>query len=548
MEKLKFFKMSNTFKITVRQRKITRKRVFAKYVTSCLATSDESISRENEQCPQVLKDTSTVTMVTTSPPLGVITSGKAGKPKFIKSTKRLGDCQLNTAIANSRWSCCGTTYNEVLEIHKHVAKEHHEEIERLTESRLNTALNDVCEDDKNERISSDLKQKRPTTEDHKILYRNIDTLPWLPSEKECGDTSDVDNEGQILLYYKYVDVKEPYEICAWQQELCRRLRLTGKIRIAREGINGTVGGSISATRLYMQSVQNHPVFQQTDFKTSKGSAEDFPNGLQVGVHSEIVPMGVDPDKLTYTQAGNHLSSEAFHSELESHLSKNTSDEKDTVFVDCRNFYESRIGQFPGALAPDIRKFSYWPEYIDKNVDAFRDKRVIMYCTGGIRCERGSAYLKSKGVCKDVLQLEGGIHRYMDKYPNGLFKGKLFVFDDRYAIATNETTISTCFYCSQPWDKYQPCSSPHCHQLVLSCPQCRGQGSTACCHSCKEIAERVEVEGQRPKEECECTRERVRIPQETICGDKLQQGIRTCIENVTTRDKLQHDEETSSTDQ
>uniref|UniRef100_A0A9L0T108 Thiosulfate sulfurtransferase like domain containing 2 n=1 Tax=Equus caballus TaxID=9796 RepID=A0A9L0T108_HORSE len=131
-----------------------------------------------------------------------------------------------------------------------------------------------------------------------------------------------------------------------------------------------------------------------DFKTSKGGACCFPE-LRVGVFEEIVPMGISPNKISYRTPGTHLSPGEFHKEVEKFLSQANPEQSDTILLDCRNFYESKIGRFQGCLAPDIRKFSYFPSYIDKNLELFREKRVLMYCTGGIRCERGSAYLKAK---------------------------------------------------------------------------------------------------------------------------------------------------------
>lgn len=139
----------------------------------------------------------------------------------------------------------------------------------------------------------------------------------------------------------------------------------------------------------------------------------------------------------------------------------------------------------------------------------------MYCTGGIRCERGSAYLKAKGVCKEVFQLKGGIHKYLEEFPAGFYKGKLFVFDERYALSYNSDIVSECSYCGAPWDQYKLCSTPRCRQLVLTCLACQGQGLTACCVVCQD-------KGRRPascptlnsfKEECECTARRPRIPDE-----------------------------------
>ncbi|MBN3305601.1 TSTD2 protein, partial [Amia calva] len=273
---------------------------------------------------------------------------------------------------------------------------------------------------------------------------------------------------------------------------------------------------------------SHPIFKimcHNDFKTSEGGAHCFPD-LKVGVFKEIVPMGVDPDLLSYRLAGTHLEPEEFHKEVETFLLKGNSS-NDTILLDCRNFYESKIGQFTKCLAPDIRKFSYFPDYVDKNLELFRGKKVLMYCTGGIRCERGSAYLRSKDVCTEVYQLKGGIHKYVERFPEGFYQGKLFVFDERYAIPTSSDIISECRYCGTPWDQYQPCSTDFCYQLVLSCPACRQQGHTACCFVCQGKAQRKEEAGENTpaepllKEECECTDTRARVPCDTLPQACLQ---------------------------
>lgn len=143
----------------------------------------------------------------------------------------------------------------------------------------------------------------------------------------------------------------------------------------------------------------------------------------------------------------------------------------------------------------------------------------MYCTGGIRCERGSAYLKAKGVCKEVFQLKGGIHKYLEEFPDGFYKGKLFVFDDRYALCYNSDVVSECSYCGAPWDQYKLCSTTQCRQLVLTCPACQGRGFTACCVTCQDKGGRQAPGSTQHsfKEECECTARRPRIPREHMAG-------------------------------
>uniref|UniRef100_A0A8C5X2I6 Thiosulfate sulfurtransferase/rhodanese-like domain-containing protein 2 n=1 Tax=Malurus cyaneus samueli TaxID=2593467 RepID=A0A8C5X2I6_9PASS len=247
------------------------------------------------------------------------------------------------------------------------------------------------------------------------------------------------------------------------------------------------------------------------FPHSAGGAHCFPD-LRVGVFKEIVPMGIDPKIVSYKETGIHLSPQEFHREVEQYLSQASQGQSDTILLDCRNFYESKIGHFQGCLAPDIRKFSYFPSYVDENLELFKDKRVLMYCTGGIRCERGSAYLRSKAVCREVYQLKGGIHKYLEEFPDGFYRGKLFVFDDRYC-----RRLGTCRYCGVLWDQYKLCSSQHCRQLVLTCPSCCNKGLTACCPVCqeKELKVTSRASGQTLKEECECTRKRTRVPIEPL---------------------------------
>ncbi|KAM8792605.1 thiosulfate sulfurtransferase/rhodanese-like domain-containing protein 2 [Eudromia elegans] len=399
----------------------------------------------------------------------------------------------------SRWQCCGQAFPERAAVHRHVATQHARE--------LRLALQQLHGEEEKEEAARGAHTQPPRHGDRP------EPAPALPDTSALSLEALTSKEGEVLLYYCYCDVKDPEKVCAWQKALCQHLHLTGKVRVASEGINGTVGGSKVATNLYIEVMLSQPLFKdilcRDDFKSSAGGAHCFPD-LRVGVFEEIVPMGIDPKKVSYKETGIHLSPQEFHREVEQHLSQASQGQSDTILLDCRNFYESKIGHFQGCLAPDIRKFSYFPSYVDENLELFRNKRVLMYCTGGIRCERGSAYLRSKAVCREVCQLKGGIHKYLEEFPDGFYRGKLFVFDDRYAICSNEDIISACRYCGTLWDQYKLCSSQHCRQLVLTCPSCRKKGLTACCPSCQEKELKV-ASGQALKEECDCTRRRPRVP-------------------------------------
>ncbi|XP_034454980.1 thiosulfate sulfurtransferase/rhodanese-like domain-containing protein 2 [Hippoglossus hippoglossus] len=398
------------------------------------------------------------------------------------------------------WCCCGQTFREHSAIHKHVARTHEGEIKQLTQTTYECFLSQLEEEPETQQPNAEA----------------VDISAWIPDTSHISEEQLQKGPGKVVLFYHYGQVEDPQVICAWQKALCEKLHLTGKVRVASEGVNGTVGGTNMATDIYISAMCLHPCFrmEREDFKTSDGGAECFTD-LRVGVYKEIVPMGVDPDVISYQLAGIHLEPEEFHKEVEALLT--TGDLcTDTILLDCRNFYESKIGQFTQCLAPNIRKFSYFPDYIDQNLELFRDKKVLMYCTGGIRCERGSAYLRSKDVCKEVYQLKGGIHKYMERFPEGFYRGKLFVFDERYTISSNRDIISDCRYCGSPWDQYKLCSTQFCCQLVLSCPSCRRDGHTSCCPTCQTKGRaQSEAPSAAPhqREECECTDGRPRIPQD-----------------------------------
>ncbi|XP_072778300.1 thiosulfate sulfurtransferase/rhodanese-like domain-containing protein 2 isoform X3 [Taeniopygia guttata] len=368
-----------------------------------------------------------------------------------------------------RWRCCRQAFEELPGIHRHVALHHSGDVGR--QAGLGAAPADTAGG-----------TARPSGRSC-----GSPEISWaLPDTSHVSHDDLTSQVGDVLLYYCYCEVRDPEKLCAWQKALCQHLHLTGK--------------------------------------SSAGGAHCFPD-LRVGVFKEIVPMGIDPKIVSYKETGIHLSPQEFHREVEQYLSQATQGQSDTILLDCRNFYESKIGHFQGCLAPDIRKFSYFPSYVDENLELFKDKRVLMYCTGGIRCERGSAYLRSKAVCREVYQLKGGIHKYLEEFPDGFYRGKLFVFDDRYAICSNEDIISACRYCGVLWDQYKLCSSQHCRQLVLTCPGCCNKGLTACCPVCqeKELKVTSRASGQILKEECECTRRRPRVPIEHVSPRMLDTG-------------------------
>lgn len=290
--------------------------------------------------------------------------------------------------------------------------------------------------------------------------------------------------GKILLYYKYVQIENPEVILNWQKSLCNFLGLKGRIIIANEGINGTVGGEIQNIEQYKKEMNEHPLFNDIDFKESDGGSQYFPK-LKVVIKKEIVHLGLDTNKVTVKDRGIHLSPEEAHELIE----KNTGD---LVILDTRNDYESRIGTFKNALIPNTKTFREFPKFVDENLEKFKNKQVLMFCTGGVRCERASAYLNQKKIAKKVYQISGGIHRYVEKFPNGYFIGKNYVFDGRVSVKVTDDVLAICEYCKIKYDEYTNCINAECNRQIIVCPSCIDSYHNTCSSQCLELVKNKKV--------------------------------------------------------
>lgn len=286
--------------------------------------------------------------------------------------------------------------------------------------------------------------------------------------------------GKIILFYKYVTIEQPEQIKAWFTKLCTDLGLTGRIILAHEGINSTVGGSDESIATFINTLNNHPLFQNIDFKDAPGDQTYFPR-MRISIKNEIVHLGIDPTQLTANQGGKHLTPQEAHELL-------NSKPDNLVLIDTRNQYESRIGTIPGSLCPDKRYFRQFPEYIDEHLDELKGKQVLMYCSGGIRCERASAYVKEKNVAQEVYQITGGIHRYIEQFPDGHFKGSYYVFDGRISIRASNDILTNCDLCQTPCDFYVNCMNGLCNKQFIACPTCVTAYAECCSTHCKELTE------------------------------------------------------------
>ena len=287
---------------------------------------------------------------------------------------------------------------------------------------------------------------------------------------------------RIALYYAFTPLADPDAVRLWQRTLCEKLGLRGRILISRDGINGTVGGELDAVKAYVKATREYPAFKKMDVKYSEGSAEDFPR-LSVKVREEIVSFGA-PGELKVDEngvigGGTHLRPEELHELVEQ---KEKAGEE-VVFFDGRNAFEAQIGKFKGAVVPDVSTtHDFISELESGKYDDLKDKPVVTYCTGGIRCEVLSSLMVNRGF-KEVYQMKGGIVRYGETYGDkGLWEGSLYVFDKRMhtEFTDDAVTIGRCVRCEAPTSKFENCSNPSCRKLTLYCAECASDPSTLRC--------------------------------------------------------------------
>ena len=284
----------------------------------------------------------------------------------------------------------------------------------------------------------------------------------------------------VILFYKYVAVAEPEHFAAAQRALCERLALKGRILIAAEGINGTLAGPSAAVDEYVAELTSDPRFADMEIKVTPGDAQTFPR-LMIKVRPEIVALHAGAE-LSADQ-DNHLTPAEWKRMLE--------EDPEAVAVDVRNRYESAAGKFEGAVACDIEHFRELPGYVDQLAE-LKEKKVLMYCTGGIRCEKASALFRSRGF-KHVYQLHGGIMTYQQQFGNEHWLGECFVFDQRMTVKVDDglVPIGTCAHTGRTTSRFVNCLHDPCHKLFLLeeeaqredperrlCPECLGQGIAA----------------------------------------------------------------------
>lgn len=256
--------------------------------------------------------------------------------------------------------------------------------------------------------------------------------------------------------------------------LCLRLNLLGRIIVAPEGLNGTVSGLTADCEAYMETLKADPRFTGISFKIDESDGHTFQK-LHVRVKPEIVHSDLPVDPLR--QTGIHLEPEDF---------RRLKNDPDVVLVDMRSNYEHEVGKFKGAITFDMENLRELPNHVHE-LDEFRDKKIITYCTGGIKCEKASAYLLSQGF-ENVYQLHGGIIRYGLETGGEDFDGECYVFDNRVTVPVNHinpVTVSVCYRCGSPTSRMINCASPVCNNHVTLCESCGDAHGGTCTDACKD---------------------------------------------------------------
>lgn len=284
---------------------------------------------------------------------------------------------------------------------------------------------------------------------------------------------------RVLLYYKFVPIHGYALFAQHHYHLCWQLGVRGRILIAPEGINGTISGTIEQTQCYITTLTIDERFSDLQFKIDGADGHVF-DKLFVRAKDELVTFRAGENGNPLKQTGTYLSPEEWYETMQ---------RDDVLILDGRTDYEYEIGHFRNALRPPVKSFRDFPDWIRENLSAYKDKTILTYCTGGVRCEKLTAFMLSEGF-HHVAQLHGGIVTYgKDEHVKGkLWDGKCYVFDQRIAVPINHTEeyrpISRCLHCGIPCDRYVNCANLDCHAQHFSCPSCEQKYRRSCSTACQ----------------------------------------------------------------
>ncbi|MBK7430741.1 MAG: rhodanese-related sulfurtransferase [Bacteroidia bacterium] len=320
-----------------------------------------------------------------------------------------------------------------------------------------------------------------------------------------------------LSFYRYVILENVNEMRDMLYKEFEAFQVFGRIYVAREGINAQISVPTHNFEKFISQLYSHPEFANVDLKIAVEDDGKSFYKLIVRVRSKIVADGLADDTFDVTNVGNHLNAKEFNEAMQ---------QPETIVVDLRNHYESEVGHFKGAILPDADTFRDELPMVVNLLKDQKDKKILLYCTGGIRCEKASAYLKHEGF-EDVNQLNGGIIHYARQVKaEGLeskFIGKNFVFDDRMGERITEEIISTCHQCGEPCDTHVNCANDDCHLLFIQCDKCAAKMNGCCTPTCKDIS-LMPVEEQR-----ELRKGRIKENAHSVYKSRLRPNLREYLD-------------------
>ncbi|WP_321515954.1 rhodanese-related sulfurtransferase [Marinifilum fragile] len=309
----------------------------------------------------------------------------------------------------------------------------------------------------------------------------------LSKEELVKEMEAEDFARKTISFYRYVNFEDPK---AYRDELFKKwflLNCKGRIYIAKEGINAQMSVPEHNLDAFFTDMNSRKELADMPIKWAVEDDGKSFYKLTIKVRPKIVADGLNDNTFDTTNVGTHLSPVEFHEELSN---------PNNIIIDMRNHYESEVGHFENAVCPDVDTFREEIDMVVRDFAKDKDKKFLLYCTGGVRCEKASAYLKHHGF-EDVNQLHGGIIAYAQEIKQlGLeskFRGKNFVFDERLGESINNEVIAKCHQCGKACDTHTNCANDDCHLLFIQCDECREHYNGCCTDECKEIIELPEEE-------------------------------------------------------
>ena len=281
-------------------------------------------------------------------------------------------------------------------------------------------------------------------------------------------------------FYKYFEIQSPISFRDELYKKFERLKIFGRVYIAREGINAQISVPVYNWNVFKQKLEKIKELKDISLKKALKDGKSFYK-LVIKVKKELVAYNVPKSSYNIQKTGKHLTAEQFNKALES---------PETLIVDMRNYYESEVGRFKEAIIPNVETSKQLLPKVKNLLKGKEEEKILLYCTGGIRCEKASSFLMKNGF-KNVNQLQGGIiqyaHEIQEKGLKSKFIGKNFVFDERLGERVTEDIISFCHICELPCDNHTDCKNDACHILFIQCDKCSVILNGCCSEECKKFA-------------------------------------------------------------